>query len=636
VSGPFRYRASRVLLFFLPVSRNARELSTTNGICALDTHLPTKPARLTWPGALYSLIALLGCVFAFVGLANNSFWADELYTLQVVDHHEGLAEVFRRVLQDVHPPLYDFLLYGWIQLTGTGETAVRLLSAALAVAAIVLFATSMRRRLTPTALAFACAIATTSMFWFVQAQNARDYPLAMLLSSALLAAAIALHRRARTRAGFPLGHWLGLTLLGIAGSQTHPYMLLTVGVLLLYLLITARTWSLRLALAASGLLILALYVGLLWLMIHAGGRHDFAGAWFNNKPKFFLSQLHRTVFNLVDRQAAIVIAAMLLARWLRRPRPTAATNRPEDEAIGWTTGLCWFVLLGVIISGIAVSLLIAPSFSYRNVLVCAPFGWFLIARIYEIAGPHPETRLGRWLAVAAIVLVGSQLIVLMRGRLLPTNDPWRASAAYVRGLDSCSNATLPLIALPGTYGVSLSPGLRGMVEHDYYGYYLPKTYRLHAYAPDELLQHVADAPQNGDAASTPCPLVAWALHGIDDEDEALKLAEPLASTPGWPDHRIAIQEFVAYQLRLLRWKPQPSAFVYVRATPETLRAPATLRDGMEIDRKYSIGDLLLVTDVTPIPDAGARNRSYTIQRWRRGQLIAQTTVSSRQPSASGR
>ena len=41
-----------------------------------------------------------GCLFAFVGLSRSSFWADELFTMQVVDHHNGLGEVFRRVLAD--------------------------------------------------------------------------------------------------------------------------------------------------------------------------------------------------------------------------------------------------------------------------------------------------------------------------------------------------------------------------------------------------------------------------------------------------------------------------------------------------------------------------------------------------------
>jgi 4-amino-4-deoxy-L-arabinose transferase-like glycosyltransferase len=605
----------------------------------LNTSQATRPEAqrstpensLAWPGMLYGLIALLGCVFAFVGLSHNSFWADELYTIQIVNHHGGVAEMFRRVLADVHPPLYNFVLYGWTQRVGISDAAARLPSAVCAVTAIALFAFGVRKRVSPTAAAFACAVATTSMFWFVQSQNVRDYPLAMLLSSALLATAIQLDQRTRTDSRFPLGIWLGLTLLGIAGSQTHPYMLLTVGVLLLFLLITARTWPLRFAMAGTGLLILALYAGLLWLMAHKTGRQDFHGTWFSNKPKFLFSQLRRTLLNFMNRQSLAVVVAMLLVVWSRFSRgPTRFTpKRGDDSEARRTTRLCWFVFLGVIVSGIAVSILVAPSFSYRNVLVCAPFGWFLVARLYDVAGPRIHTRIGQAFAALAILLVGSQLVVLIRGRLLPTNEPWRATAAYVQSLPGCGDATLPVIALPNTYGAaSLTPGVRDMVERDYYGYYLPATSRLHAYSPDQLLQQLAHSTQSGAQAANACPMIGWAMHGIDDESVALALGEQIASSAGIPDHRIVMQELVAYQLHWLSWKPEPNAFVYLYATSDTVHSPVTLASGTDMDRKHSLGDRLVITDVTSAANTGTATRTYAIQRWRDRNIIGETTVSA--------
>jgi hypothetical protein len=595
------------------------------------TYRSERVSDLQWPGLLYGLFALLGCAFAFVGLSSSSFWSDELYTIQVVNHHGGIAEVFRRVLADVHPPLYNFVLYGWTQLAGITETSTRLLSAACAVLAVVVFAFGVRRRLSFTAIAFACAIATTSMFWFAQSQNVRDYPLSIFMSSALLVTAIRLHQRMRVQTGFPLGSWLGLTVLGVAGSQTHPYMLLTVGVLMLFLLITAPTWSMRIALAASGLLILGLYVGLLWLMTHASGQHGVNIPWFSNKPKFLLSQLRRTVFNFISRQSLAVVVAMLLALWLRRSGTTTA--RADEHETRWTTALCGFVFVGVIVSGLAVSILVTPSFSYRNVLVCAPFGWFLVAALYDVAGPRIDTRIGQVLAALAVLLVGSQLVVMMRGRLLPTNEPWRASAAYVHGLPGCSDTQLPLVVLPNIYGSSLTPGVHAMVERDYFGFYLPASYQLYAYLPEGVLQHFADSVQSGNTASNACPLIAWAMHGIDDEAKALTLAEQFASTPGLTTHRIVMQEFVAYELRGLGWKPEPNGFIYLQATPQTLQSPAALAAGTDIDRRRSVGDVLLVTDVTPTQAAGAHAHTYTIQRWRNGKAIGEITVSPPPPPA---
>jgi 4-amino-4-deoxy-L-arabinose transferase-like glycosyltransferase len=548
-----------------------------------------KNAALDWPGKLYALIALLACLFAFVGLSSNSFWADELFTMQVVDHHLGLGEVFRRVLADVHPPLYDFLLYPWIALFGTSEGAVRLFSAILAVLSIGIFALGMRRRFTPTAIAFACAVATTSLFWYSQAQNARDYTLAITFSAALLATAIAFRQRALSSHRVPTGTWLGLTLLGIAGSQSHPYMLLTVGMLLLFLLVTSRTWPQRIAVCISGLIVLGIYVGLLWLMTHAN-KHGFEGAWFQNSAKFFGSHLRRVVFHFMSRQALLVVFGMLLMLWFRRSR-TASTQIGVAPITCWTTQLCGVVCVGVIVSGIAVSLLVAPSFSYRNVLVCAPFGWFLLARLYDAAGPRVATREGAIAAAAIVVLLGSQGLALMRGRLLPSNEPWRASAAYVKGLPGCAGATLPVIAYPGTYGLGMTPGVHAMIERNYYGYYLPPGYRPYAYFPDEWLKHAADASHT----DSPCPVLGWMLHDLSDEERALALAKQFVSQPGVASHQVVVQEFVAYDLSWLAWKPQPSAFVFLQATPATIHAAPSLPAGVDIDRKHSLGDRVLVS-----------------------------------------
>jgi len=594
-----------------------------------QTASPQNPAQ--WPGALYALIALAGCAFAFIGLSSNSFWADELYTMQAVGHHQGFGEVLRRVLADVHPPLYDFLLYGWIETVGTSEWAVRLLSAMLAVLSLVVFAFGTRRRLSPTAIAFACAVATTSMFWYSQAQNARNYMLAVFISSALLAAAIHFHRHARLHARLPVGAWTWLTLFSIAGSQTHPYMLLTVGMLLLFLLLTSRTWALRIAIVVSGIIVLGLYVGFLWMMTHAAA-HDFHDTWFSNKLSFLLSHLRRVFFHFMSRQALLVIVAMLLAMWLRRSRPIRHLPDEDAREAGWTAALCGVVCVGVIVSGIAVSLLVAPSFSYRNVLVCAPFGWFLVAKLYDAAGPRIDTRLGAIGAAMIVLLIGSQSIALMRGRFLPSNEPWRASAAYVQGLPGCDSATLPVVTFPGTYGVGMTPGVHDMIERHYYGYYLPSSYRPYAYLPDDLVKQFAGATP---VSTTSCPVVAWALHDFSSEDKALALAEKLASQPGLAGHQVVVQEFVTYDLNWLSWKAQPSAFVFLRATPATIDTPASLAHGTGTDRKYSVGDRLLVTAVAS-PQMPGVIPSYRIRRWHTSQGITHDTTTTESAASQHR
>ncbi|MBB3228085.1 4-amino-4-deoxy-L-arabinose transferase-like glycosyltransferase [Luteibacter sp. Sphag1AF] len=558
----------------------------------------TTLARLGWPGTFNALIAVTCCVFAFIGISSSSLWGDELFTMRLVDHHQGLGDVFQRMLSDVHPPLYDFLLYGWVEYFGTSELAVRLPSAILAVLCILLFVSSTRRRFSPAAIAFACAVATSSMFWYVQAQNARNYSLAMVISAALLATAVTFHRRICAGERFPAGPWLTLTLLAIAGSQTHAYMLLVAGMVFLFLLLATRNWPQRIGLCLSGLVVLGLYVALLWMMIHAP-EHDFDATWFRNSAGFFSSHLRRAIFQFMSRQALLIVVVMLVMGWIRRQRAEPATRDPP-HTLDWEVGLCGFVIVGVIAGGIAVSLLVAPSFSYRNVLVCAPFGWLLLARLYDAAGPRTETRKGAIAAAAIVILLGSQAAVLCRGRLLPSTEPWRASAAYVQGLPGCNGATLPVISQPRTYGPSLSPRVRFMIERRYYGYYLPSSYHPLAYLADDWVRQAGALVQS----NSTCPVLGWILHDVSEESAALTLARQFVSQPG-TGNQLVIQEINSYELSWMRWKAVPRAYVFLRATPRIVEQAPALPAGVPPDKKYALGNRLLLTFNPSAPEASA-------------------------------
>lgn len=148
-----------------------------------------------------------------------------------------------------------------------------------------------------------------------------------------------------------------------------------------------------------------------------------------------------------------------------------------------------------------------------------------------------------------------------------------------------------------------------MIERNYYGYYLPPSYRPYAYLPDALVQHFAEPPQQ---STVSCPVIAWGLHDMADEEKALALAKQLASQAGVVNHQVVVQEFVAYQLNWLSWKPQPSAYVFLRATPATLRTSPSLPDGTAVDQKYALGDRLLVNFH---PSASSAASAYEIQRF---------------------
>lgn len=552
-----------------------------------------------WPVVLYGLIALAGMVLAFIGLSTSSYWVDELFTMYVVDPQAGLALMMQRILRDVHPPLYYLVLDGWTALFGRSEAATRSLSAICAVLAVLVFAGSARRIARPAAIAFACAVATTSLFWFEQAQNARSYGLLMLLTAGLLAAALRLRRRSRESTDFPFATWLALSLLGLAASQTHSYLLLGTGMLLLYLIATLPDLRLRIALALSGAAILGAYLVFLWFQLHAT-EHDFASSWFRGDFGFISRHIMQAVRGGMSRQAMIVVAILLLA-WLAgawRKRRADVDEPSSDRDAGWAAGLAGFVIVGGIVSGIVVTKLFTPSFSSRNVLTFAPFAWLLLARLYDLAGPRARSRAGAAAVALIALLLGWQQVVLARGRLLPLNEPWRASADYVNRLTGCDDGPLPAVALPEAYG-GLVGELRTLVERHYHGYYLPADRRVRVFTPQELLQ----SDRATDAAAAGCPLVAWNVHEMG-EGRALTLALALANRPGLRGRDIVLQEFSSYAMKKFAWRETADGFVFLLAEPETAASP--------------LGDRVVVARVEDAA-APADLATFRLQRWRGGK-----------------
>nr|WP_225737421.1 glycosyltransferase family 39 protein [Dyella acidiphila] len=565
----------------------------------------------------------MACGGAFVGLSTSGLWIDELFTVHLIHHDQGLGEVFRRALTDTHPPFYYFLLYAWTRVAGLSEWALRLPSAVFAVLAVAIFAAGTRRVLSPVAIAFACAAGALSEFWFQQSQNARSYALCMTFAAGLLSLAIAMRRRVRANPAFPLAHWLALSVLGLFASLTHAYLLLALGMTLAYLLLSLSFWRLRLALIGTGLVVLAINAAYYKMMMHAS-QQDLQNLWFTNSAGFFKLQIREAFYNLLPARIALVLGLMLLFGLQRKfaRDPFYAFDELDTR---WTTALASFVLLGVVLCGIGVSLAVAPSYSERNLLTCAPFAWLLIGRIYDAMGPRGYSAGSKTLAVLVMVIVCMQLIQL-RGRELPRTESWRATAHFVQQLPGCAGQTLPVM-LPYRFGHA-NPYFRALSEHDFFGYYLPQDAHVQAYMPAEIAaRHPVDglpqllAERAADAETgTGCTLLAWGVHDLD-ESAALKIALDLARQPGIAPRRVLMLEFMTYKLHTLSWQQVPEGYVYLAvpaASGAHVQPPALPAVPLSHGDAATLGDRVVIDYLSSYN--GTSGPAYTvdvygIQRW---------------------
>jgi mannosyltransferase len=127
------------------------------------------------------LTLLLATWLRFYRLAGQSLWSDEGNSVALA--RTGLGEIAGRTALDIHPPLYYWLLHGWMRLFGESEIAVRSISVVagvLLVAVVYRLGTRLFDRWVGLLAAF---IAAVSPFQVYYAQEARMYVLLALLGA---------------------------------------------------------------------------------------------------------------------------------------------------------------------------------------------------------------------------------------------------------------------------------------------------------------------------------------------------------------------------------------------------------------------------------------------------------------------
>ncbi len=148
---------------------------------------------------LLVLILLLASFLRFYRLDAQSLWNDEGTSVAVAGR--DLATIARDAAGDIHPPLYYWLLHGWLRLTGDSEFAVRAFSALLGVLLVAL-TYALGRLLTGRWAGLAAAfLAAINPFQVYYSQEARMYMLLAALTAGVM--------WALTRVGGRIGGGIG-------------------------------------------------------------------------------------------------------------------------------------------------------------------------------------------------------------------------------------------------------------------------------------------------------------------------------------------------------------------------------------------------------------------------------------------
>lgn len=142
---------------------------------APDSH-PSGVGRLA-VGATIGAVVVAGVVLRF--WATSDLWLDEALSVHIA--RLPLGDIPEALRQDGHPPLYYFMLHGWMVVFGEGDSAVRALSGILAVATLPLAWWTARRYNGRTTAALLLVLLASLPFAARYGTEARMYSLVILL-----------------------------------------------------------------------------------------------------------------------------------------------------------------------------------------------------------------------------------------------------------------------------------------------------------------------------------------------------------------------------------------------------------------------------------------------------------------------
>lgn len=414
-------------------------------------------------------IVVVGVVLQFVGLSQESYWIDELFSIWT-SSADSVPVMVDRMRADVHPPLYQVLLWIWMGVFGDGESATRLLSAVCGAASIGCLYLGLRRTfgtdraLITTALFAACY--TTLLF----GRTVRSYELLLLLSVLFTVSWLSLSVRLKAgEATLPRGDAALFAVSSVLACATHFYGALLAGVGGLYLLMNSLRPAARPSRKAIWWLVLCtgaacLAVLLGWLSQMVAMENKLAGHFWIKPPDLLFAAKFARV--LAGTLPMVVILFPLLAWALWRLIAQARSNGLASLPPVFALALMPCLFLALVALALAVSSSYAvPTVTGRNMLIIFPAFWIGFVALVECGFEWKYAeRILVGLACTALVFSVVRLAIGLIDPELSENEHPRAAVAFVaERLASDRNVEL----------VASNPG--GTGAFFYWAYYLDRS-----------------------------------------------------------------------------------------------------------------------------------------------------------------
>ena len=130
---------------------------------------------------LFSIV-LLGTLLRVKGLTFQSHWLDELYSADFSDPSRTFKSMLKFTLEDVHPPIYQSILWIWYKIFGYTEFSGRSLSAIFGSLGIVAIYFLGKEFFNKKVGLYAAALVSINEFLIHYSQETRSYSLFFLIA----------------------------------------------------------------------------------------------------------------------------------------------------------------------------------------------------------------------------------------------------------------------------------------------------------------------------------------------------------------------------------------------------------------------------------------------------------------------
>ena len=401
---------------------------------------------------LLGLTILLGVGLRGYGLDVHSLWYDEGFSVYLASM--DLSEITARTAADIQPPLYYYLLHGWIALFGDGQIALRSLSALFGILTIpLMYAVAVKLFRSKLAGLLSALLFAISPLHIWYGQEVRMYTLLTflcLLPSYLLLLAISAKREWE----IPI-LWAAYTAANVAALYTHYFAFFVLAfqaVYVLAVLVSQRFRTLHLILGSLASAIATVLLYLPWLP-YLFTRYGTDTSYWPGKLKIHEIFIDIAVFfaggESVTESIGIVLAIgcglvfilclfILVAEAARAAQPAA---EGEFAFLPVSYFPLLFVLLYLLLP---LSLILAvsynsPKFNARYVMVSHPALLLIVAGGLAALWQRRSGYLGNVLrgalsALALILLLGMSAYANHNAYTDPTfaRADFRSVALYVR------------------------------------------------------------------------------------------------------------------------------------------------------------------------------------------------------------